>query len=90
MGFLGGSEVKNPPARKHETQVRSLGWDDPLEKEATTYSSILALEIPWTEELGRLQSMGSQTSQGCKHHILVFKSSKIKMSTIKKIDNNKC
>ena len=60
MGFLGGSEVKNPPARKHETQVRSLGWDDPLEKEATTYSSILALEIPWIEEPCGLQSTGSQ------------------------------
>ena len=73
-----------------EIWVQPLGQEDPLEKEIATYSSILALEIPWTEELGRLQSMGSQTSQGCKHHILVFKSSKIKMSTIKKIDNNKC
>ena len=60
MGFLGGSGVKNPPARKHETQVRSLGLDDPLEKEATTYSSILALEIPWIEEPCGLQSTGSQ------------------------------
>ena len=60
MGFLGGSEVKNPPARKHETQVRSLGWDDPLEKQGTTYSSILALEIPWIEEPCGLQSTGSQ------------------------------
>jgi len=37
-----------------ETQVRSLGWDDALEKEMATHSSILALEIPWTEETGRL------------------------------------
>ena len=43
-----------------ETQVRSLGWEDPLEKETATHSSILAWKIPWTEELGRLQSMGSQ------------------------------
>ena len=43
-----------------ETQVRSLGPEDPLEEEMTTYSSILAGEILWTEEPGGLQSMGSQ------------------------------
>ena len=43
-----------------ETQVRSLGWEDPLEEEMATHSSILAWEIPWTEEPGRLQPMGSQ------------------------------
>ena len=43
-----------------ETQVRSLGRDNPLEKEMATHSSILAWRIPWTEELGRLQSTGSQ------------------------------
>ena len=43
-----------------ETQVRSLGWEDPLEKQMATHSSILAWKIPWTEEPGRLQSMGSQ------------------------------
>ena len=43
-----------------ETQVRSLGREDPLEKEMVTHSSILAWRIPWTEKLGRLQSMGSQ------------------------------
>ena len=43
-----------------ETQVQSLGWEDPLEKEMATHSSILAWRIPWTEEPGRLQSMGSQ------------------------------
>ena len=42
-----------------ETQVRSLGWEDPLEKEMATYSSILAWKIPWTEEPGELQSKGS-------------------------------
>ena len=43
-----------------ETQVRSLGWEDLLEEEMATHSSILAWRIPWTEEPGRLQSMGSQ------------------------------
>ena len=43
-----------------ETWVQSLGWEDPLEKEMATQSSILAWKIPWTEEPGRLQSMGSQ------------------------------
>ena len=43
-----------------ETLVLSLGWEDPLEKEMATHASILAWEIPWTEELGGLQSMGSQ------------------------------
>ena len=47
-----------PPMQ--ETWVRSLGWEDPLEKEMATHSSILAWRIPWTEEPGRLQSMGSQ------------------------------
>ena len=42
-----------------ETWVLSLGWEDPLEKEMATHSSILAWRIPWTEEPGRLQSMGS-------------------------------
>ena len=43
-----------------ETQVQSLGQEDPLEKEMATHSSTLAWKIPWTEESGRLQSMGSQ------------------------------
>ena len=43
-----------------ETQAQSLGQEDPLEKEMGNYSSILAWRIPWTEEPGRLQSMGSQ------------------------------
>ena len=51
--------VKNLPA-KQETQVRYLGPEDSLEKAMTTHSSILAWEIPWTEEPGRLQTMGSQ------------------------------
>ena len=44
-----------------ETWVRSLGWEDPLEKEVATHSSILAWKIPWMEEPGGLQSMGLQT-----------------------------
>jgi len=43
-----------------ETQIHSLGWEDPLEKEMTNHSSILGWEIPWIEELGGLQSIGSQ------------------------------
>ena len=46
-----------------ETQVRFLGWEDLLEKEMTTHSNILAQEIPWAEEPGKLQSMGSQKTQ---------------------------
>ena len=53
--------VENPPAMQ-ERWVRSLGQEDPLEKEMATHSSILAWEIPQTEEHGRLQSMGSQES----------------------------
>ena len=43
-----------------ETRVQSLGWDDPLEKEMAVHSSTIAWKIPWTEEPGRIQSMGSQ------------------------------
>ena len=53
--------VKYLPARQ-ETWVQSLGWEDALEKEMATHSNILAWRIFWTEELGRLQSMGSQVS----------------------------
>ena len=61
-GFPGGSVVRNLPANT-ETQIQSLGGKDFLEKEMANHSSILAWEIPWTEEPGRLQSMGSQKSQ---------------------------
>ena len=57
--FLVAQTVRNLPAVQ-ETQVQSLGWEDPLEKGMTTHSSILAWRIPWTEEPGGLQSMGSQ------------------------------
>ena len=58
-GFPGGSVVKNPPVEQ-EMQVQSLGQEDIPEKEIATYCSILAWEIPWTEEPGGLQSMGLQ------------------------------
>ena len=51
--------VKNSPATQ-EARIHSLGWEDPLEKEMATHSSILAWEIPWTEEPGGLQSMRLQ------------------------------
>ena len=55
----GGSVVKNLPAMQ-ETWVQSLSWEDPLEKDMATRSSILAWKIPWTEEPGGLQFMGWQ------------------------------
>ena len=57
-----GSVVKNLPAIQEilDTWVQSLGREDPLEKEMATHSSILAWEIPWAEEPGRLQPMASQ------------------------------
>ena len=55
--FPGGTVVKNPPAMQ-ETWGQLWGQEDPLEKELTTNSSILAWEIPWTEEPGGLQPMG--------------------------------
>ena len=61
-GFPGGSMVKNPLAMQEtqETWAQSLSWEDPLEEEMSTYSSILDWNIPWTEKLGGLLSMGSQ------------------------------
>ena len=55
MGFPGGSDSKESACN-----VEALGWEDPLEKGMVTHSSILAWKIPWTEEPGRLQFMGSQ------------------------------
>ena len=52
--------LKNLPTMQ-ETSVPSLGWEDPLQKEMATHSSLLAREIPWTEEPGGLQSMGSKS-----------------------------
>ena len=59
-----------------ETWVQFLGWDDPLEKEMATHSSILAWEIPWTEEPDGLQPTGSQqsdTTYQVNHHRIKFK-----------------
>ena len=58
MGFLVPHMVKNLPAMR-ETGVRSLGREDPLEKGVATHCSVLSWRIPWTEEPGGLQSMGS-------------------------------
>ena len=55
--FLVAQRLKHLPGIQ-DTRVRSLGWEDPLEKEMATHSSTLAWRIPWREEPGRLQSMG--------------------------------
>ena len=62
MSFPGGSAVKNPPSIKEilETKVWFLGLKDPMEEEMTIHSIIIAGKIPWTEEPGRLQSIGLQ------------------------------
>ena len=62
MGFPSGSVVKTLPAMQElqEARVQSLDWEDPLEEDIATHSSILAGESPLTEEPGRLQFMGSQ------------------------------
>ena len=60
-GFLGDSLVKNLPSMQ-ETWIQSWGQEDPLEEEMATHSSILARKIPWTEDPGRPQTMGSQES----------------------------
>ena len=57
QGFLVAQMVKNLPAMQ-ETRVRSLGQEEPLEKEIATHPSIIAWRIPWTEEPGGLQSLG--------------------------------
>ena len=59
---FGGSDVKNPPAVQ-KTQVQSLDWEDLMEKEVATHSSILAWKIPQIEEPGGLQFMGLQSSE---------------------------
>ena len=61
VGFPGGSVVNNPPANAGDVgSVPGWVWEDALEEEMATHSSILAGRIPWTEEPGRLQSMKSQ------------------------------
>ena len=88
MGFTGGQMVKNLPAMP-ETWVLSQGWEDPLKKGMATHSSILAWRILWTEEPGRLQSMGSQRVRHdwasfihfTSLHFMMAKSIKKKIST---------
>ena len=62
MGFAGGASSKEPvcQCRGHETQDQFLHWEDPLEEGMAAHSSIFAWRIPWTEEPGGLQSVGSQ------------------------------
>ena len=66
--FPGGKVVKNPPSNAGST--RDMGsipsWEDTLEKEMATHSSVLVWKTSWTEEFGRLQSMGSQSPWGHK------------------------
>ena len=57
---MSGAQTVKRLLTVRETRVRSLGWEDPLEKEMATHSSTLARKIPWMEEPGRLQSLGSQ------------------------------
>ena len=60
LGIIFSAQMVKRLSAVRETWVRSLGWEDPLEKEMAAHSSSLAWEIPWTEEPGGLQSMGSQ------------------------------
>ena len=70
-GFSGGSDGKNPPVMQ-EIWVWSLDQEDLLEKEMATHSSILAWEIPWTEEAGGLQSTGPKESDTTEQPTLSF------------------
>ena len=60
MNRESSTNIYTPPCVKQETWVQFLSWEDPLEKETATCSSILVWRIPWTEEPGRLQSVGLQ------------------------------
>ena len=71
MYILVAQMVKHLPAMQ-ETWVQSLGCEDPLEKEMAAHSGILAWKIPWTEEPGRLQSMGSQSRPQLSDFTLYF------------------
>ena len=64
-------QIKNVPAMQ-ETWVHSLGWEDPLEKGMATHSSVLAWRIPWTEEPGGLQYMGSQSQTRLSNFLSFF------------------
>ena len=77
--------VKNPPAMQ-ETWVRSLDWEDLLEKEMATHSSILTWKIPWTEESGKQQSMGRKESDTTERPLFLsnYNSTMIMLSFFKK------
>ena len=68
---VSGARIHLSKQEMQETQVPSLGREDPLQKEMAPHSSILAWKIPWAEELGRLQSTGSQSAQLNEHRALV-------------------
>ena len=74
-GFPGGSVVKKPPAMQEmqETWVRFVGWDDPMEKEMATHSSILAGRTPWAEEPGGLQFSWLQSQIRLSVHVQDYK-----------------
>ena len=85
--------VKNPPAIQ-ETQVLFLDWEDTLEKKMATHSSILAWKIPWTEELGGLQSMRAQrvehdlvTEQRQQQREINFNYNNINRSKVERFEN---
>ena len=73
MGFYNGSVVNNLPAMQEtqDMQVQSPGQEDPLEEKMATQSSVLAWEIPWTEEPGGLQSVGLQSKDTTEHACIV-------------------
>ena len=77
-----GQLVKNLPIMQ-ETCVQSLGWEDSLKKRMATYSSIFAWRIPWTEEPGRLRSMGSQRPTQLSNFHLHFQSGNFYRSEMK-------
>ena len=96
MGFPGGSVVKNPLVMQ-ETWVRSLGGEDPLEKNMATHSSVVAWRILWTEEPGGLQALGSQRvrhdwsngarTQACMSVTSIKLEKRIKQNSTRKISN---
>ena len=83
--YLVAQMVKNPPAM-WETWVRSLDWEDLLEKEMATHSSILTWKIPWTEEPGKQQSMGRKESDTTERPLFLsnYNSTMIMLSFFKK------
>ena len=65
LGLPSGSDSKESACNAGEPRAGSLGWEDPLEKERATHSSVLIWRVPWTEEPGGLRSMGSHQHFGC-------------------------